>query len=405
MPNFKYKARDKFAKPVSGTTVAESQTEAVKKLQDMGYTVVSMVQAAEFEASQILGRLGNRVTLPEVSTFTRQLYSLQKAGLTLLSSLEAIALQSDNRYFRMVIEEMARDIRGGVNFSEALKKHPHIFDDVYVSMIKAAESGGLMADILGRLSELIERQIDTRARIKAATRYPIIAFCVLCLGFLVVVTFVIPRFSTLYGQFNVALPLPTRILIGINLVIQKYWYLLILALGGVIYGFIRLINSSFGRPVWDNFRLKVPVFGPLVTLLTVSRFARVTAILMKSGVPILDILDLVGNTTGNIIIKRAILNIKQSVNQGQGMSEPMKVSGLFPPVVIQMVYAGEQTGRVDDLLLSVADYYDRETEYMIKNLTTYIEPLLIFFLACGVLVMALAIFLPMWNLIKVFRPG
>jgi len=142
-----------------------------------------------------------------------------------------------------------------------------------------------------------------------------------------------------------------------------------------------------------------------VSMLTMSRFARVTAILMKSGVPILEILDLVGNTTGNVIIKRAITNIRQSVNQGQGMSEPMKITGLFPPVVIQMVYAGEQTGKVDDLLLSVADYYDRESEYMIKNLTTYIEPLLIFFLALGVLLMALAIFLPMWNLIKVFRPG
>lgn len=405
MPNFKYKARDKFAKPVSGSTVAENQAEAVKKLQDMGYTVVSMSQVADFEAGEILGRFSKIVKLQEVSTFTRQLYSLQKAGLTLLSSLEAIALQSENRYFRTVIEETARDIRGGLNFSEALKKHPHIFDGVYISMIKAAESGGLMTEILERLTSLIEQQIDTRARIKAATRYPIIAFGVLCLGFLIVVTFVIPRFATLYGQFNVALPLPTRILIAINIAIQKYWYLLILGIGGAIFGFIRLINSKVGRPVWDNFKLKVPVFGPLVTLLTVSRFARVTAILMKSGVPILDILDLVGNTTGNIVIKRAISNIRQSVNQGQGMSEPMKVSGLFPPVVIQMVYAGEQTGRVDELLLSVADYYDRETEYMIKNLTTYIEPLLIFFLACGVLVMALAIFLPMWNLIKVFRPG
>lgn len=405
MPNFKYKARDKFAKSVSGTTVAENQAEAVQKLQDMGYTVVNIAQAADFQPSELLGRFGQRVSLSEVSTFTRQLYSLQKAGLTILSSLEAIALQTENRYFRIVLEELARDIRGGLNFSDALKKHPRVFDDVYVSMVRAAESGGLMAEILGRLTELIEQQIDTRARIKAATRYPIIAFGVLCLGFLVVVTFVIPRFSALYGQFNVELPLPTRILIGINVAIKKYWYLVILGAGGVIYGFISFIHSKFGRPIWDNFRLKVPVFGPLVSLLTISRFARVTAILMKSGVPILDILDLVGNTTGNIVIKRAIMNIKQSVNQGQGMSEPMKVSGLFPPVVIQMVYAGEQTGRVDDLLLSVADYYDRETEYMIKNLTTYIEPILIFFLACGVLVMALAIFLPMWNLIKVFRPG
>jgi len=405
MPNFKYKARDKFAKSVSGSTVAPTQPEAVKKLQDMGYTVISIAQVADFDAGEILGRFSKSVRLEEVSIFTRQLYALQKAGLTLLTSLEAIAMQVENRYFRTVIEEVARDIRGGLNFSDALKKQGHIFDGVYVNMIRAAESGGLMSEILERLTGLIEQQIDTRSRIKAATRYPIIAFCVLCLGFLIVVTFVIPRFATLYSQFNVALPLPTRILIATNIAMKKYWYLFILGLGVAIFGFLRFINSRAGRPVWDNFRLKVPVFGPLVSMLTMSRFARVTAILMKSGVPILEILDLVGNTTGNVIIKRAITNIRQSVNQGQGMSEPMKITGLFPPVVIQMVYAGEQTGKVDDLLLSVADYYDRESEYMIKNLTTYIEPLLIFFLALGVLLMALAIFLPMWNLIKVFRPG
>ena len=168
---------------------------------------------------------------------------------------------------------------------------------------------------------------------------------------------------------------------------------------------MRFIHSEVGRPIWDNFKLKVPVFGPLITLLTMSRFARVTSTLMSSGVGILQVLDLVANTSGNIIIARAINGIKESVNQGKGMSEPMKVGNLFPPIVVQMVSIGEQTGKVDALLLSVADYYDREAGYMIKNLTTYIEPILISVLASMVLLLALGIFMPMWNLIRVFKVG
>lgn len=404
MPNFKYKARDKFAKLVSGTTAAPSEKEAVKKLQEMGYVVVFINEARTFGAEKFLNKF-KRVKAEEINTFTRQLYSLQKAGLPLLLSLEAIALQTENRYFKMAIEEIARDIRGGLSFSDSLKKQSRIFDEVYINMVRAAESGGLMVDILGRLTGLIEQEIDTRSRITSSTRYPMLAFFVLCLGFAILVIFVIPRFASLYGQFDVALPLPTRILIGINVAIKKFWYLVILGTGAVIFAFLRFINSPAGRPIWDNFRLNVPVIGPLVTMLTMSRFARITAILMKSGVPILEILDLVANTSGNVIIKRAIQNIKESVNQGKGMSEPMKVTQLFPPIVVQMVSIGEQTGRVDELLLNVADYYDRESGYMIKNLTTYIEPILIFVLAVMVLIMALAIFMPMWNLIKVFKPA
>ncbi len=404
MANFKYKARDNFSRPVTGTIAAENKDAAVKKLQDMKYVPTSIVEVYEIGTGRILERF-NRVTLDELNTFTRQLYSLQKAGLPLLAGLEAIAQQTKNRYFKITIEEIAHNIREGLSFSASLKEHSRIFDNVYVSMIKAAESSGSMVNILERLTALIEQEIDTRVRIKAATRYPLLAFFVLCAGFIIVVTFVIPRFTVIYSQFNAALPLPTRILIAINIGIKKFWYLFILATGAAIFGFLRFINSKIGRPVWDSFKLKVPILGEHISMLIMSRFARITAVLMKSGVPILEVLDLVGNTSGNVIIARAVGNIKESVNQGRGISEPMKVSNLFPPVVVQMVAIGEQTGRVDELLLSVADYYDREAGYMIRNLSTYIEPVLIFVLAVMVLVMALAIFLPMWNLIRVFSPS
>lgn len=404
MPNFKYKARDKFSRLVTGITPAAAEIDAAKKLQDMGYIPISIEEIHELGVGEILKRFRN-VKLEELNVFTRQLYALQKAGVPLLSSLEAIAQQAKNKYFKNVIEEISHGIRSGLSFSGSLKEHSNVFGDIYVSMIKAAESSGNMVNILESLSNILEQDIDTRSRIKSATRYPMLALLVLCIGFLIVVTFVIPRFAVIYSQFNTVLPLPTRILIFVNLLLKKFWFLFIIALIAAIFVFKKFIKSSLGRPIWDNFKLRVPIFGELISMLIMSRFTKITSLLMKSGVGILEILDLTANTSGNIIIARAIRNIKDSVNQGRGISEPMRVSGLFPGIVVQMVAIGEQSGKIDELLLSVSDYYDRESGYMIKNLSTYIEPILIFILALMVLVMALAIFLPMWNLIRLFRPS
>ncbi len=402
MPNFKYQARDKFSKAVSGVIQAHDSNAAARKLQEMGYVPISINETHQISAGNILENF-KRVRLQDINAFTRQLYSLQKAGLPLLSSLESIAQETKNKYFKAAIEDIARNIRGGISFSAALKSYPKIFDEIYSNMIRVAETGGNLVEILGRLNALIEQDIDTRSRIKAATRYPMLAFFALCVGFLVVITFVIPRFSAIYGQFNAVLPLPTRILIFISVVVRRYWYLMIIVIAAAVFTFNKLINSKTGRPVWDGLKLKAPVIGPLLTMMIMARFSRVTALMMKSGVPILEILDLVSVSCGNVVIARAIIHIKESVNQGRGMSEPMKVSSIFPETVCQMVSVGEQTGRIDELLMSVADYYDTESGYIIKNLTTYIEPVLILALGAMVLVMALAIFLPMWNLIKVFR--
>ena len=263
MANFKYKARDKFSRLVSGITVADSGDLAAKKLKEMGYIPISIAEARESKVDKVFKRLKG-IKLDELNVFTRQLYSLQKAGLPLLTGLEAISLQVKNQYFKFVIQELARDIKSGLSFSDAVAKQKQVFDDIYVNMIKAAETGGTMTEVLQHLTELIEQEMDTRSRIKAAIRYPIIAFCVLCVGFLIVVTFVIPRFAAVYSKFDAALPLPTKILITINLAISKYWLLFIVAVGVLIFGFIRFINSKRGRPIWDNFKLNLYIIGPLL---------------------------------------------------------------------------------------------------------------------------------------------
>ena len=321
----------------------------------------------------------------------------------LLYSLEAIAKDIGDEYFEGIIRQIASDVKAGMSFSEALRKHTSVFGEIYISMIKAAESSGQLAFMLQNILQLIEGEIDTRQRIQMAIRYPLLVVLALCIAFLVLSIFVIPRFIVVYAQFNTALPLPTRVMIGLYIALKKFWYLFLAVIGGAIYGFLRFINSKRGRPLWDNFRIRIYIIGPLLKMLVISRFARVTAIMMRSGVPILDVLELAANTSGNVIISRVIRNIKDSVIQGKGISEPMRLSNLFPAAVIQMVSAGEQTGKTAELLLGVADYYDRESGYLIKNLTTYIEPALIFLLGIMVLGLALAIFLPMWNLYKLFQ--
>lgn len=402
MPNFKYKARDKFAKPITGVITADSEEDTANKLRGMGYTPISVSKASEVTTDKVMKKISS-VKLHELHIFTRQLYSLQKAGVNLVSSLQAISQQTESKYFKGIIEEVLRDVQGGSTLSQAFAKHPRAFDSIYTGMIKAAEASGRMIEVLERISALIEQEIRTRSNIKSATRYPIIAFCALCIGFLIVITFVVPRFASLYAQYSADLPLPTRIMITTNLAIRKFWYIFLIAGPLIVFAFKKFINSDRGRPIWDNFKLGVPVFGPLLLLILMSRFARVTAILIKSGIPILEVLNLVAASVGNTKIVRAIDHIKESVSQGKGIAGPMRVSGLFPPIVVQMVSIGEDTGSVDELLMGVADYYDQEIEYMIKNLTSYIEPLLILVLGTMVLIMALGIFMPMWNLMQLFK--
>lgn len=403
MVEFEYKVRDKFGKLVTGIVEADSNEIAGSKLKQMGYTPVSVrSKRGQSELSRVFARF-QRVKSSDLNMFTRQLITLQKAGLPLLSSLTSMRNQTQSDVLRTTLNRVIKDLEAGIHFSDALAKHPGVFNELYVNMIKAGEAGGMLDEVLERLAVLGEHEEETRAKIKTATRYPIMVICALAVGFLVLTTFVVPRFANMFAQFNTALPLPTRVLISINYIMTRFWWLILLLAAALVFGFTRLIKTEPGRFWWDNLKLKVPIFGPLFTKITMSRFARITGTLSKSGVPILQILDLVSKGVGNVVIARTIDTIRGSVNEGKGMSEPMKISGMFPPAVIQMVSAGEKTGRIDELLLYVSDYYDSQADYTIKNLTSLIEPILIVVLGCGVLFIALAIFLPMWNLMRLIR--
>ncbi len=403
MTTYHYKARDQFSKSLEGIMAAESENAVALKLKQMGYIPISIIQTRGKQKFDSIFDGLRGIKSSELNMFSRQLYALQKAGLPLLGSLMALRDQAANRTFKNVLGQIIRDIEGGVNLSLALESHPRIFDNIYVNMIRSGEVSGRLSEILERLTSLGERDEKIRLRIKTALRYPMIVVLAITIAFIILIIVVLPKFAQLYSQFKTQLPLPTRILIGLNFFLTHYWWLIIILLILGSIAFIALIRTKKGKYYWDQLKLRLPIFGPLLLKLALSRFGRINGTLMKSGVPLLQILDLVAEGEGNVIISKTYTQVKKSVNEGKGMLEPMKTSGLFPPVVTQMVAVGEETGKLDELLLHVSDYYDTEIDYTINNLVTLIEPILTFFLAIVVLFIALGVFMPMWNMIHLYK--
>ncbi|HTN44352.1 MAG TPA: type II secretion system F family protein [Nitrospiria bacterium] len=405
MAVYQYRARDKYGSLSTGTIETSNRDAVASQLDHLGYHPVSIEEIrGEFGATELFDRF-IRISPENLIIFSRQLATLISAGLPFMTSFDALIEQTDNKRLKKVIVQVRRDVEGGSSFSDALAKHPTVFSNLYVSMIRAGETGGVLDEILQRLATLAEHEAQTRARIKAATRYPKIVIGALVIAFIVLLHFVIPRFAALYANFKVQLPLPTRILIGINNAFQSYWWLILAVIVGAVFGVRSYIRTEAGRLWWDGVKLHLPVFGAIFLKTALSRFSRVFGTLTRSGLSILQTLEIVSQTVGNTVISRVVDNIRDSARQGRGIVQPMQVSRIFPPVVIQMVSVGEQTGKMEEMLMKVSEYYDQEVEYSIRNLSTALEPLLLAVIGGVVLFLALAIFMPWWNLINVFKGG
>ncbi len=405
MPTFHYRARSQDGEPVTGAMETSGPEAVADHLAGLGYVPISIEEKKEGALSGDLLETFRRITPQDRIIFSRQLATLINAGIPLTTALDTCASQSENPKIREVLIQVRKDIEGGSAFSAALARHPKAFDNLYVGMIRAGEEGGVLDEILERLAALAEHEAETRARVKAAVRYPIIVVVAICIAFAILVTLVIPQFAKLYAGHKVALPFPTRVLIGINYVVQNYWFLILGGLGAAALGLRAFVKTGPGREALDRFKLTMPIFGRLILKVLLSRFARIFATLNRSGLPILQTLEIVGGTIGNVIVTRAVESVRDSAREGRGLSGPMKTSGLFPPLVTHMVAVGEDTGNLDEMLTRVSDYYDREVEYAIRNLSTMIEPILILFIGGMVLFLALGIFLPMWDMMSVFKGG
>ena len=397
MPKFEYRARDRAGKLITGDMEAESARKVSEFLAKQAYIPISVSQTS-ISVNPLSGLFKPKVKLADRTIFTRQLCTMVKAGLPLVSCLTSLRDQVVSPYFKKILIQIIKELEGGTPFSEALAHHPDVFDVLYVNMIRSGESSGKIDEVLTNLAEMGDFDIQTKDRVKGATRYPLITFATLIVAFFIVITFVIPKFAAVYGQMGSALPLPTRILLWINNTIRHDWPKVLVVLGLIYYAFRWYTHTPAGRYQWDLFRIKVPVFGPLVTGLTMSRFTKMLSLLMSSGVPIIQSLQLVGDTVENTVIRKAVHSIQQSVNEGKGMVEPMRRSGFFTPMVLQMMSIGEQSGKSDELLKHVSAYYQEQSDHMTKNLTVLIEPMLIFMIGGMVVVLALGVFLPMWNM-------
>ncbi|MCM8778342.1 MAG: type II secretion system F family protein [Candidatus Omnitrophica bacterium] len=404
MLTFRYRARDKSGKMIEGNIQSESIELASEKLLASGLILLSLSLTEKRKSLKSFLKIQpQKVKSSELVLFTRQLYTLLNAGVSLTSSLESLAQQTEGTYLERVIKSLIEDIRSGKSFSGALEKFSRVFNNLYCNLIKSGEATGKLDEVLNRLAMMGEYEEEMRARIRSALMYPVIVVCALIGTFILMVTFVLPRFAKMFSRFKTTLPLPTRILLGINYLVSHYG---IFILGGMIiliFALIKFNQTPRGKEILDRLKLKLPIFGPLFLKIGLSRFCRTTAGLISSGIPIVKTLELVEQVTGNTIVSQAIKNIKTGITTGESMQAMMRQEKIFPPLVVQMVAIGEETGKTDELLNKVSDYFDYQINHTVKNLTTLIEPILISVLGAGVLFMSLAIFLPMWNLIYLFK--
>jgi len=403
MAKFRYKVRDKIGKLIQGTMEARDSDSLVSYFKSMGYTPVSVIERKELFNIVALWKNMMGISQKDLNVFSRQLATFEGAGMPILSSLKALEEQTENKRLKEITSKIKHDVEAGSDLSDALSRHPRVFSKLFINMIQAGEASGRLKEILDRLAELGEHDAETSVQIKTATRYPIIVIVAITLVFLGITTFILPKFATLFTRFGAQLPLPTRILLGLNAALRHYAILIIIGAVLLVVGFMWFINTPKGREIFDSYKLKIPVFGQLISKVSMSRFSRIMGTLVQSGIPMLQSLDITSQIVGNVIIMRAIEGVRDHVREGRGLSGPMKLNKVFPPMLVHMVSTGEESGAIDTLLLKVSDHYDLEVSYAIKNLTTMIEPILIFVLGGIVLVLALAVFLPMWNMASVFK--
>ncbi|MBN2331982.1 MAG: type II secretion system F family protein [Deltaproteobacteria bacterium] len=344
-----------------------------------------------------------KVKPEELIIVTRQLATLINAGIPLLSCLKTLAEESGNALVAAALHDIVTYVEQGGSLSDAFARHPRLFSDMYINMLRVGEISGKLDVILHRMADLQEYERETREQIKTATRYPKLAGLSVVFAIVILMTFVVPRFIGIFARTGAALPLPTRMLIGMNTIFHDYWYLLLAAVVGVMFGYRWVYGLPDGRLAVDRFKLRMPVFGKLFQKINFGRFARIFSLLLASGVPVLTIFDVVAGVVDNAVLRREIEKVKLQVEKGKTLAMPMRASGFFPALMIQMVAAGEQAGNLDGMMAKVADYFDLESRYTIKNMTTLIEPFLLLILGGFVLFMALAIFMPWWNMMEVFK--
>jgi type IV pilus assembly protein PilC len=401
---YAYKVRDREGKMAAGSMEAENEEAVVSRLRQLGYAPIS-IEAEKGAGLKTEVRLpgGGRVKLKDLAVFSRQFATMINSGLSLLRALTILGEQTSNRRLGEVIVQVRAEVEKGTSLSAALAKHPKVFNRLYVSMVRAGEIGGFLDQVLVKVAETFEKEVALRGKIRSAMTYPVVVF-IMVIGIVsAMLLFIVPTFETLYESLGGTLPLPTRILMGASDLLRRFFLVVVLLAGALVFLLRKWKATQKGRYQWDRFKLKVKVFGPLFHKSALSRFSRTLATLIRSGVPILQALEIVAETVNNAVISRAVRDVQDSVREGESLATPLSKHATFPAMVVQMMAVGEETGALDTMLSKVADFYDQEVEAAVASLTSMIEPILIAVMGAAVGGMVVALYLPLFNIINLVK--
>lgn len=400
---FNYRARDNTGKLIRGVIESLSQEEVAEKLRRMGYAPVRITKVfTGLKLEQLEWNL-RRIKTQDIVMFNVQLANMLNSGLSVISSLDILQKQNENKRLSEVIGRVSRSVEAGESFSQALAKHPRVFPNLFVSMVKAGEAGGGLDEILNRYAEFAETQADLQRKIREALYYPIILIVAATGVIVFIATVLIPKFVEIFNRAEISLPLPTIILYGIGTAIRQFWYVIILSGVLIVLGLRRYLKTETGKLIFDKVSLKLPILGPIVRKSCISRFARTLSTLIGSGVPILESLDIVTDVVNNRILGRVIRQMRQSVEKGERLTASLKVNEEFPSDTVKMISVGEESGNLEKMLNKISDFYDRATGYSIKKLVASLEPILLLVMGAVVAFTMASMLLPIFNMVKLLR--
>jgi len=406
MPEFYYKARNPRGDAVEGRIEAPSADAVASQLINSGVTPIDIGEAAPRSdlMEQLRQRLASRrPTLEDMILFARQMYSLMRAGVPIIRALTGLAENTRNPKFAETLRELVSGLESGRDLTSAMSRHPDVFNSLVVSMVQVGENTGRLDQAFAQIAQYLDQEKNVRDQVKTALRYPITVLVAIVVAVGIINVYVIPQFVGLFESYHAQLPLPTRILMATSQFTVDYWYLILTALVALVAGTIMYVRSEHGRYRWDRFKLRIPLVGNILLRATLGRFARAFAMSLRAGVPLVQALTVVSRAVDNVYVGDRILQMRNGVERGDSLTRTAAATNLFTPLIIQMLAVGEESGSVDDLLDEVAGFYEREVDYDLKRLSSAIEPVLIVVIGGIVLVLALGVFLPLWDMAAAAR--
>ncbi len=400
MAVFRYSAKDNTGRLISGVIEADTDAMVVDRLRDMGFFITNLERTVErtdvFQSLQGMFGIG----LKDLAIFSRQFATMVSSGLSLVRTLSILEQQTTNKRLKTIIAQVRVDVEAGRPLSDAMGRHPKAFSSLYVNMVKAGETGGVLDEVLERIATYMEKDQALRSKIRSAMVYPILLTGAALGGLFFMTIVILPQFENLFRELGggATLPLPTQIAMAVSVAIRRYWHVGMIGFAVLLYVLRRYMQTPGGRARYDRFKLKMPVLGELNRKIVVARFTRTLGTLIASGVPIMQSLEVVARAIDNVVIGDAVDAVRASIREGQTIAIPLQFSGVFPPMVVQMAKVGEETGALEQMLQKVADFYDVEVETMVASLTSLLEPLLIIFMGVIVGAMVISLYLPIFQL-------